>query len=80
MGLLGAMFLDTTLRFENIRSFDLNGTCQFLADEFMKDELLKDWRFKACQTDLFDIDYATNVFQQDYPMVLLVTPYDEIPR
>ena len=79
MGLLGSMFLDTTLRFENIRSFDLNGTCQFLADEFMKDELLKDWRFKACQTDLFDIDYATNVFQVRLPDGKLSTPYDEIP-
>ena len=57
------MFLDTTLRFENIRSFDLNGTCQFLADEFMKDELLKDWRFKACQKDLFDIDSPQTYFK-----------------
>ena len=72
------MFLDTTLRFENIRSFDLNGTCQFLADEFMKDELLKDWRFKACQRDLFDIDYATNVFQVRMQDGKLSTPYDEI--
>ena len=78
MGLLGSMFLDTTLRFENIRSFDLNGTCQFLADEFMKDELLKDWRFKACQTDLFDIDYVTNVFQVRMQDGKLSTPYDEI--
>ena len=29
----------------------------------MKDELLKDWRFKACQTDLFDIDYAQTYFK-----------------
>ena len=47
MGLLGSMLLDTALRFENIRSFDMNGTCQFLADEFHKEELLQDWRFKA---------------------------------
>ena len=40
MGLLGSMLLDTSLRYENIRSFDMNGTCQFLADEFHKDELL----------------------------------------
>ena len=79
MGLLGSMFLDTAMRFENIRSFDLNGTCQFLADEFMKDELLKDWRFKASQRDLFDIDYQNNIFQTRMQDGKLSTPYDEIP-
>ena len=79
MGLLGSMLLDTALRFENIRSFDLNGTCQFLADEFHKEELLQDWRFKACQQDIFDIDYVTNVFQVRMQDGKLSTPYDEIP-
>lgn len=79
MGLLGSMFLDTAMRFENIRSFDLNGTCQFLADEFMKDELLRDWRFKASQKDLFDIDYQNNIFQTRMQDGKLSTPYDEIP-
>ena len=79
MGLLGSMFLDTTLRYENIRSFDLNGTCQFLADEFMKDELLKDWRFKSSQRDLFDIDYQNNIFQTRMQDGKLSIPYDEIP-
>ena len=79
MGLLGSMLLDTGLRFENIRSFDLNGTCQFLADEFHKEELINDWRFKACQADLFDIDYAQHVFQVRMQDGKLSTPYDEIP-
>ena len=79
MGLLGSMFLDTAMRFENIRSFDLNGTCQFLADEFMKDELLKDWRFKSSQRDLFDIDYQNNIFQTRMQDGKLSIPYDEIP-
>lgn len=62
MGVLPAMLLDTALRFENIRSFDINGTCQFLADEMMKDELLNDWKFKSATQDLFKLDYQENIF------------------
>ena len=79
MGLLSSMLLDTGLRYENIRSFDMNGTYQFLADEFHKTELLQDWRFKACQQDLFDIDYAQHIFQVRLQDGKLSDPYDEIP-
>ena len=40
IGIMGAMLLDTSLRFENIRNLDINGTCKFLADEMMRDEVL----------------------------------------
>ncbi len=63
IGLLASMLLDTKMRFENIRSFDINGTGQFLADELHKKELLQDWRFKANTQDLFDINYIENEFQ-----------------
>jgi hypothetical protein len=63
MGLLGSMLLDTDMRFENIRSFDINGTCQFLADEFHAEELLNNWRFKATTQDVFKLDYESNEFQ-----------------
>ena len=79
MGLLGAMFLDSAMRFENIRSFDANGSCQFLADEFMKDELLKDWRFKSCERDIFDIDYNENEFITRLPDGSFSEPYNEVP-
>jgi len=79
MGLLGAMFLDSAMRFENIRSFDVNGSCQFLADEFMKDELLKDWRFKSCEKDMFEIDYNENEFKTRLPDGSFSEPYNEVP-
>ena len=79
MGLLGSMFLDTKMRFENIRSFDINGTCQFLADEFHKKELLRDWRFKANTQDLFNVNYIENEFQTRLQNGRLSSPYTEIP-
>lgn len=79
MGILPAMLLDTTLRFENIRSFDINGTAQFLADEMMKRELLQDWKFKSATQDLFKIDYQENVFSCTLPNGKESKRFDEIP-
>lgn len=79
IGLLASMLLDTKMRFENIRSFDINGTGQFLADELHKKELLQDWRFKANTQDLFDIDYIENEFQTRLQSGKLSDPYKEIP-
>tara|TARA_A200000159_G_scaffold65923_1_gene61028 strand:- start:39184 stop:40128 length:945 start_codon:yes stop_codon:yes gene_type:complete len=79
IGLLSSMLLDTKMRFENIRSFDINGTGQFLADELHKKELLQDWRFKANTQDLFDIDYIENEFQTRLQSGKLSAPYKEIP-
>ena len=79
MGLMGAMLLDSKLRFENIRSFDINGTAQFLADEFMQKELLMDWRFKSTTQDLFDVDYAKHNFISRLPDGTLSKPFSEIP-
>ena len=79
MGLLGAMMLDTKLRFENIRSFDIHGSGQFLADEMMSNELLQDWRFKATTQDIFNIGYAENVFSTILPDGTISNPFKEIP-
>lgn len=79
MGLLAAMLFDSKLKFENIRSFDINGVCQFLADEIMGKELLQDWRFKATTQDLFDVDYARHTFLTRLQDGTLSTPFKEIP-
>ena len=41
MSILPAMILDSGIRIETIRSVDINGTCQYLSDELMRDELRK---------------------------------------
>ncbi len=79
MGLLSAMILDSGLRYENLRSFDINGTCQFLADELMANELLADWKFKATTQDLFNIDYAKHMFATRLQDGRLSDPFREIP-
>lgn len=79
MGILPAMLFDTRLRFENIRSFDINGVCQFLADEMMSKELLADWRFKATTQDLFNIGYDEHTFITQLQNGELSDPFSEIP-
>jgi len=79
MGILPAMLFDTRLRFENIRSFDINGVCQFLADEMMSKELLADWRFKATTLDLFNIGYDEHTFITQLQNGDLSDPFVEIP-
>ena len=79
MGILPAMLFDTRLRFENIRSFDINGVCQFLADEMMSKELLADWRFKATTQDLFNIGYDEHTFITQLQNGNLSDPFSEIP-
>lgn len=79
MGILPAMLFDTRLRFENIRSFDINGVCQFLADEMMSKELLADWRFKATTQDLFNIGYDEHTFITQLQDGELSDPFSEIP-
>ena len=79
MGILPAMLFDTRLRFENIRSFDINGICQFLADEMMSKELLADWRFKATTQDLFNIGYDEHTFITQLQDGNLSDPFSEIP-
>ena len=79
MGILSAMLFDTRLRFENIRSFDINGVCQFLADEMMSKELLADWRFKATTQDLFNIGYDEHTFITQLQNGKLSEAFPEIP-
>ena len=79
MGILSAMLFDTRLRFENIRSFDINGVCQFLADEMMSKELLADWRFKATTQDLFNIGYDEHTFITQLQDGKLSEAFPEIP-
>mgnify|MGYP000138177043 CR=1 FL=1 len=67
IGLLAASILDTKLKFVNSRSFDINGTGQFIADYMMQDELLNNWKFKATTQDIYNLNYETNAFSAVLP-------------
>jgi hypothetical protein len=79
IGVLPAMLLDTNLRLENVRSLDINGTCKFLADEMMANELLDDWHFKASTQDMFKADYIMNKFSTDLHDGSLSAEFSEVP-
>jgi hypothetical protein len=79
IGVFSAMLLDTSLRYENIRSLDINGTCKFLADEIMQTEVLDNWRFKASTQDIFKVDYINNKFTTDLPDGTSSKEFDEVP-
>ena len=79
IGILGAMMLDTTLRYENIRNLDINGACKFLADELMKEEVLDDWRFKSSTQDVFDVNYIRNTFVTMLPDGSISKEFSEEP-
>ena len=79
MGILSAMLLDTNLRIENLRNFDINGTCKFLADEMMKDEILDNWKFKASSDDLFNINYIEHELEIELPNGSMSKKFKEVP-
>ena len=79
IGILSAMLLDTTLRYENIRSLDINGACKFLGDELMKEEVLDNWRFKSSSQDVFDVDYIKNTFTTMLPDGSISKEFSEEP-
>ena len=79
IGVLGAMLLDTKLRIENIRNLDINGTCKFIADEMMKDEVLDNWKFKATTQDLFKVNYQTNRVEVELPDGTISKEFSEVP-
>ena len=79
IGIMGAMLLDTTLRYENIRSLDINGGCKFLGDELMKEEVLDNWRFKSSTQDVFNVDYIKNTFTTMLPDGSISKEFSEEP-
>ena len=71
--------LDTKLRIENIRNLDINGTCKFIADEMMKEEVLDNWKFKATTQDLFKVNYQTNRVEVELPDSTMSKEFSEVP-
>lgn len=50
------------LKFNHIRSFDIDPRCAGLADKFNKDALLSNWKFKASTIDVNSLKYADYKF------------------
>lgn len=59
VGMLPALiFKDGELRFNRIRSFDLDAEATKAAEALNRDAVINDWKFKATTLDMFKIDYS----------------------
>lgn len=56
------MFVESNIRFDKIRSFDIDPTVWKIAEVFNKPLLLDSWKFKAQTKDIMDIDYSRHVY------------------
>ncbi len=61
-GWFGTLFLDTRLKFEKVRSFDIDSKCEYVADELNRDLVQNNWKFKAVTADIHVIDYTNFTF------------------
>ena len=56
------MLVENNIRFNKIRSFDIDPTVWKIAEVFNKPLLLDSWKFKAQTKDIMDIDYSRHVY------------------
>lgn len=59
-GSLATFLLETNLRIEKIRSFDIDPACADIADTFNRSWVINGWKFKATTMDIQDIRYPTS--------------------
>ena len=58
-GSLATFLLETNLRIEKIRSFDVDPSCAKIAETFNRSWVMDNWKFKATTLDIHDIKYPT---------------------
>jgi len=56
------MLVENSIKFDAVRSFDIDPDVWQIAEIFNKDLLLDGWKFKAQTKDIFDIDYKRHVY------------------
>jgi len=54
---LSAMMLESGLKISKIRSFDIDPSCERLAETFNRQWVVDDWIFKSVTKDIMDINY-----------------------
>ncbi len=56
-GILAKFMFESELKFDVIRSFDLDDSCYEIAETINRSFVMSGWRFKATTYDIFDIQY-----------------------
>lgn len=59
-GTLARFMFNSRLKFDVIRSFDIDDTCYKIAETLNRPYVMNDWQFKATTFDIFDIKYPFN--------------------
>ncbi len=57
--LANLMFEKCPEKFKNIRSFDIDPSCEFVADELNRSYVIDNWKFKAATMDILNMQYPT---------------------
>ena len=60
---LASMLFQSKCAVDKIRSFDIDESCLEIADTINREQVKKDWQFKAVTQDIMDINYETHVWQ-----------------
>lgn len=58
LGTMGYLMCESSLKFRKIRSFDIDPSCQPVADQLNIEHIITGWRFKAVTMDMFAINYG----------------------
>lgn len=56
-GTLASFLFESKLNIKKIRSFDVDDTCEDIAEDFNRAKLIDDWQFKAATCDIHRITY-----------------------
>lgn len=80
-GLHASLIYENQLRFDKIRSFDIDSTTEKIADTFNKKLVMDGWKFKAAIGDIHEIDWKNHtykVFKADGSTEMLTDTPDTI--
>ena len=60
LGTMALLMFEAPLRFRKIRSFDIDPSCEPIADQVNIEHVMTGWRFKAVTLDMFKVNYGRN--------------------
>lgn len=64
LGMLGPLlFSESKLKINKIRSFDIDPSCEQIADQINIEHVITDWKYKAVTKDMFDVDYDKHEYE-----------------
>jgi hypothetical protein len=64
---LATMMFENDLRITKIRSFDIDSSCEAIAERFNKPWEMAEWKFKAVTKNILDIDYTRDTYLVNKP-------------